>query len=71
VGVWVSSYRSRATRRLLLEHQRELIEPISRLLETHLGKRLRGVLRRRAGATAAATELDLALAELERRLGGR
>lgn len=70
VGMWVSSYRSRATRRLLLEHQREMVEPISRLLDTHLGKRLRGLLRRRAGATAAATELDLALTELERRLGG-
>lgn len=69
VGVWVSSYRSRATRRLLAQHREELIEPIARLLDTHLGKRLRGVLRRRAGATAAATELDLALAELERRLG--
>lgn len=67
-GAWVSSHRTRTGERLIREHRENLVEPISRHLETHLGRKLRTVLRRRAGATAAATELNLALAELDRRL---
>lgn len=69
LGVWVSAYRTRVGRRLVAEHRESLVEPIARHLETQLGRRLRTVLRRRAGVTAAATELNLALAELDRRLG--
>lgn len=69
VGVWVSGNRTRAAQRLADEHQAALIDPIARQFEAQLGRRLRTVLRRRASATAAATELNLALAELDRRLG--
>ena len=69
VGVWSSHQRDRAAWRASVEHQRELVEPVARHLDVHLGKPLRSVLRRRAGVTAAATELNLALADLERRLG--
>ncbi|CAN5890989.1 hypothetical protein BH23ACT5_BH23ACT5_03490 [soil metagenome] len=69
LGVWSSASRTRESRRLAEEHRDSLTEPITRHLEAQLGRPLRQVLRRRAGATAAATELNLALAELERRLG--
>lgn len=69
VGSWTSTHRARVRERLVAEYRRELVDPISRQLDAQLGRRLRAVLRRRAGVTAAATELNLALAELERRLG--
>ena len=69
VGSWTSTHRARVRERLVAEYRRELVDPISRQLDAQLGRRLRSVLRRRAGVTAAATELNLALAELERRLG--
>jgi len=69
VGSWTSTHRSRVRDRLVAEYRRELVDPISRQLDAQLGRRLRGVLRRRAGVTAAATEVNLALAELGRRLG--
>lgn len=69
VGAWSSGHRSRMAVRARQEQQRELVEPIARQLDTQLGRPLRAVLRRRSGATAAATELNLALAELDRRLG--
>lgn len=69
VGSWTSTHRARVGERLVAEYRRELIDPISRQLDAQLGRRMRAVLRRRAGVTAAATELNLALAELERRLG--
>ncbi len=68
LSTWSSTYRARVARDLADERRRDLIEPISHQLELHLGGKLRMVLRRRAGATAAATELNLALVELERRL---
>lgn len=68
IGTWTSSYRTRAGVRMAAEHRESLLDPISRQLEAQLGRRIRTVLRRRAGATAAATELNLALAELDRRL---
>lgn len=71
MGAWTSRFRTRAGQRLLEEHRQGLIEPIARQLDSQLGRKLRTVLRRRAGATAAATELNLALAELDRRLGPR
>lgn len=70
VGAWSSAARTRAHARRLEEHRSGLVEPIARQLDSQLGRRLRAILRRRAGATAAATELNLALAELERRLAG-
>lgn len=70
VAAWSSSLRTRAHLARLEEHRRGLVEPIARQLDSQLGRKLRGILRRRAGATAAATELNLALAELERRLPG-
>lgn len=69
VGAWSSGYRTRATLAAREEHRRELVDPISRQLDSQLGRPLRAVLRRRSGATAAATELNLALVELDRRLG--
>jgi GTP-binding protein EngB required for normal cell division len=69
VGSWTSSHRARARARLADEHRRDLVDPIDRQLDAQLGRRLRAILRRRAGVTAAATELNLALTELERRLG--
>jgi GTP-binding protein EngB required for normal cell division len=71
VGGWASSYRTRVGLRLAAEHREALVDPIARQLETQMGRKMRNVLRRRAGATAAATELNLALAELDRRLGPR
>jgi len=71
VGAWASGYRTRATRQAIETHRQGLVEPIARHLDSQLGRRLRAVLRRRAGATAAATELNLALGELERRLSNR
>lgn len=71
IGAWASAFRTRAGRRLVEEHRLGLVDPIARQLESQLGRKLRVVLRRRAGATAAATELNLALAELDRRLGPR
>lgn len=71
IGSWTSSFRTRAGQRLAEEHREALVDPIVRQLESQLGRKLRVVLRRRAGATAAATELNLALSELERRLGQR
>ncbi|HEX2152837.1 MAG TPA: GTPase [Acidimicrobiia bacterium] len=71
VGAWTSGHRTRLAARLRDEQRRELVDPIARQLDTQLGRKLRTVLRRRAGATAAATELNLALAELDRRLGER
>ncbi len=68
LSTWSSARRSALARRLAEERRRALIEPISNQLDIHLGRKLRAVLRRRAGASAAATELNLALAELERRL---
>jgi energy-coupling factor transporter ATP-binding protein EcfA2 len=69
LGSWVASHRTRAAAEALTAHRSELEEPIARALDQHLGRSLRGVLRKRAAATAAATELGLALTELERRLG--
>lgn len=68
LGSWVSTYRGRATERANEEHRRSLVEPVAGQLDAQLGRKLRTVLRRRAVVTAAATELDLALAELERHL---
>lgn len=68
LGRWSSELRTREHRRLLDEHRESLVEPISGHLETQMGRKLRTVLRRRASVTAAATELNLALAELDRRL---
>ena len=69
IGSWTSGHRARARARAIAEYRRDLIDPIARQLDVHLGRKLRSVLRRRSGVTAAATELNLALAELERRLG--
>lgn len=69
LGSWISGYRTRATRRATEEHRRALVEPVADRLDAQLGRPLRSVLRRRAAASAAATELELALADLERRLG--
>lgn len=69
IGWWTSGHRARARARAIAEYRRDLIDPIARQLDVHLGRKLRSVLRRRSGVTAAATELNLALAELERRLG--
>lgn len=71
IGAWSSGYRTRVASRLMDEQRRELVDPIARQLDAQLGRKLRAILRRRAGATAAATELNLALAELDRRLGAR
>lgn len=68
-GAWSSGHRTRGARAAREEHRRELVEPIARHLDTQLGRPLRIALRRRSAATAAATELNLALAELDRRLG--
>lgn len=68
LGAWLAS-RGRSRRAAAEEQRRaDLIAPIERQLDSRLGRRLREILRRRAGAGAAATELSLALAELERRL---
>ncbi|MFP3915552.1 MAG: GTPase [Actinomycetota bacterium] len=67
-GVWSSRYRTRAAVRAREAQRAELVEPIARALDAQLGRALRVVLRRRSAATAAATELNLALADLERRL---
>lgn len=69
IGVWSAARRTSERQRLIEERRQELVEPIARQLESQLGRRLRMILRQRAGATAAATELNLALAELDRRLG--
>ena len=68
-GSWVASHRTRAAAEALAAHRSDLEGPVARALDQHLGRPLRGVLRKRAAATAAATELGLALTELERRLG--
>ncbi|HLT97439.1 MAG TPA: GTPase [Acidimicrobiia bacterium] len=69
VGWWTSYYRTAGAERERRRRIEALVEPIGRQLDVHLGNRIREVLRQRAGATAAATELNLALAELERQLG--
>lgn len=69
VGSWSARSRGRAVERMAEERRRELVDPIARQLDDQLGRRMRAILRRRASATAAATELNLALAELDRRLG--
>lgn len=68
-GVVSSVRRDQAVARAVAERQTALVEPITRHLDTQLARPLRRVLRQRSAVTAAATELNLALAELERRLG--
>lgn len=70
VGWWTSRHRTVGAEQERRRRTDALVEPISRQLDVQVGNRIREVLRRRAGATAAATELNLALAELERRLAG-
>lgn len=69
LGTWSAAARARRHRTLIEEHRRSLVEPMARQLDTQLGRKMRSVLRLRAGVTAAATELNLAISELDRRLG--
>ncbi len=69
VGAWSSRARSRRHRSMIADHRESLVDPMARQIDGQLGRELRAVLRARSGVTAAATELNLALSELDRRLG--